>query len=124
MSVQKRPLTGMVDTITGAALPVVAPAAPLAKVIHTLDATSSQLGGPFIDMVTLLVNNADPAATHDIKVTIGGVPMQVTIPRAANVALLVDNVFQSGSAGPAQITVSDVDGTGHLTAWGFFARPL
>lgn len=121
MSVQKRPLTGMVNN-TGAALPVLATA--VAFVIHTLDATSSMSGGPFIDMVTLFANNQDNANAHDLTVTIGGVVTIVTVPKGSNLAILVDNVFQSPTTGAVTIQVTDAGATGKLTVWGYFARPL
>jgi hypothetical protein len=58
MTMQRRPLNGMPS-----GLPTAIPTVPPALVLHTLDSTTAQQGGPFLNYVTLAVQNSGVAAS-------------------------------------------------------------
>ena len=63
MAQQKRPLNG------SSVWPLAVPVAP-GVTLHTLDNTSTNLGGPFIDQLTIVISNV--AATDTlVEVTVG-----------------------------------------------------
>lgn len=119
MTVQRRPLTGMV--VAGIAAPrAIDNAAP--TTLHTLDQSATQQGGPFVDMVSLSVENTTGGALTVTIIVAGGASVVQSIP-ANTVSLLFDQQpFQAASSGSAAIT-GQGSGAG-LVFWGWFARPL
>ena len=117
--VQKRPLTGMVSA--GISAPrAINNAAP--TTLHTIDNTTSQLGGPFIDMVNLIVSNPTGGALDLTLIAAGGASVVVSIASKTVVQILEDSVFQT-VAGTTSTITGQGSGAG-LVFWGDFARPL
>ena len=122
MSVQRRPLTGMVSS------GVSAPRAlgTTDGLIHQLDTLSPQQGGTYIDVVTLMVANT---TGEDIEVTVivcGGAPVVQAVPANSSLMVFDQTPFQAA----ANATGASTQIVGHsasaesLVFWGWFARPL
>ena len=126
MSVQKRPLSGMVQP-SGVALPVAIPQGPARAVLHTLGSVGTQQGGPFVDRISVWVSNSDVANDHLASLAFfnpTSILAEVLVPKGSTVEVLVDVPFASArDAVPATLEAS-ADAAGVLTAWGWFARPL
>ena len=118
--VQKRPLSGMLSSGVYAPRQV---GNGVSTIAHTLDNTTDQLGGPFVDMVELWVSNGSGGAVTLTLTVAGGTPIVLDIADNDLTKVLDDAVFAnaSGSAA-ATITVSG-SGAG-LVFWGSFSRPL
>lgn len=121
MTVQRRPLSGMVNSTTGVAAPLtISNVAP--TTIHTMDTTADSQGGPFVDQVTVLVQNPT-AGNLDVTITIaGGTPIVQTIVAKATAAVVLDNVPFFGN-GTSSLITGQGSNTG-LLFFGWFARPL
>lgn len=121
MSTQKRPLSGMVDPNTGAALPVAIGAGP--TLLHTLGNVPAQNGGPFIDDITLVLSNTTNAALV-VDVSVGGVLFaSLSVPANGLSPVTVDLPFAS----PRDTTPSKLEAkcaTPGVFGFGWFARPL
>jgi hypothetical protein len=118
--VQKRPLTGMISSNVAAPRPVaVAPGTTL----HTLDNSSTANGGPYVDMVTLWVNNPTGGAL-DLTITIGGgTAILVAIASKTTVKVLDEEVFQNAPSASA-VVINGIGSGAGLVFWGDFARIL
>jgi hypothetical protein len=118
MTMQKRPLSGMVNPLNGEAKPILIGAVPVT--VHVEDATTVQQGGPFADEVTVVVNNPT-AAPIDFTMVINGVTTVDAIPAKASAAVLVGAVFRS----PDGSAAATITGAGqNLVVFGWFMRPL
>lgn len=123
MSVQRKPLTGMIAA--GVSAPrVIDNAAP--TVLHTCDVTAAQQGGAYIDMVTLFVSNATGGAIVVTITALGSAgTLLVSIPANGTV-----NIFDqqpvlalASSVGTATQILGQGASAG-LRFFGWFARPL
>ena len=113
MAQQKRPLNG--STVWPAEIPV----AP-GVTIHTLDNTSTNLGGPFIDNLTVFANNGSAQST-EIQIVVGSSdPVIVTVGAHETVEVFADVPFQEAGAA---VVATDVGAQpGDLVVWGYFTR--
>lgn len=120
MTMQKRPLSGMVQA-TGEAKPIaVSNVAPTN--IHTEDASSTQLAGPFADEVTLYANNPT-GASIDLTVTINGMATLVAVASKTTMQVLDAVPFRSADNTAASVITGQGSAAGVLV-WGYFGRPL
>lgn len=113
MAQQKRPLNG------SSVWPVAVPVAP-GVTLHTLDNTSSNLGGPFIDQLSIqFANNA--ATATEVQLVVGtGQPIVVTVSANSSRTVLVEQPFLEAGAA---VVATDVGAQpGDLVAWGYFTR--
>lgn len=110
---QKRPLNG------SSVWPVAVPVAP-GVTLHTLDNTSPNLGGPYIDQLTItFANNA--AASTEVELVVGsGQPIIVTVTANSTRAVLFESPFQE--AGAAVVATDVGAAPGALVALGYFTR--
>lgn len=121
MSTQKRPLSGMVDPNTGAALPRAVGA--VATLIHTLGNVPAQNGGPFIDDITLVLSNTTGAALV-VDLLLGGLPLaSISVPANGLVPVTVDLPFASPKDAPGATLTGQCAAPG-VVFFGWFARPL
>jgi hypothetical protein len=120
MTMQKRPLAGMVQA-TGEAKPI-ALGNGVATAVHTEDVTNTQQGGPFADEVTIFVNNPTGGALN-ATLTINGVATLTAVGAGATVKVLDGAVFRSADGSTAAVITGQGSGAG-LIAWGWFMRPL
>lgn len=122
MSVQRRPLTGMVSA--GVAAPrVIDNVAP--TVLHTVDTLAAQQGGPYIDAVTLFVTNITGGAIVATVTPLSGATLLVSVGANATVQIFDQQPFQAASTSSgaaAQITGQGASAGLHFYGW--FARPL
>jgi hypothetical protein len=110
---QKRPLNG------SSVWPVAVPVAP-GVTLHTLDNTSPNLGGPYIDQLTITFANNDSADTEVELVVGSGQPIIVTVTGNSTRAVLFESPFQEAGAA---VVATDVGAQpGALVAWGYFTR--
>jgi len=91
-------------------------------VLHTVDQTSSQQGGPYVDQVTLVVENTTGAPIVITVTVLGGTPVAQSIPANSVVTLFDGQPFQAATSGAATITGQGA--AAGLVFWGWFARPL
>ncbi len=118
--VQKRPLSGMV--VAGVAAPrAIDNVAP--TTVHTLDNVASGSGGPYVDMVTLWVNNPTGGAVNVSVIAAGGATILVAIPTLSTVKILDEEVFHNVKDTTAKVITAQGSAAG-LVFWGDFARVL
>lgn len=122
MDVLRRPLTGMISS------GVAAPRAidnVTATVLHTVDTSATGQGGPYVDLVTLFVENTT-GGNLDLTLTVlSGTQMIITIASKATVKVLDEVPFQTSSTSSG--TATQVRGLGSNTGlvfYGYFVRPL
>ena len=122
MSVQRRPLTGMI--VSGVAAPrAVDNVAP--TVLHTVDITSTQQGGPYIDVVTLYVTNTTGGAIVATVTPLSGATLLVSVGANATVQILDQQPLQCASASSGAATqITGQGASAGLHFYGWFARPL
>jgi len=124
VSVQKRPLSGMV-LASGAAVPVAVGVA--VKVLHTFGSVATQQGGPFVDQVSVWLNNFDNAP-HDVVLAFGGpTPSALgtfTIPAQTTIQALFDVPFASARDAAATTLTAVTSINNRVAAWGWFAEVL
>lgn len=117
---QIRPLSGMV--VSGVAAPRVLTGAD--SLIHQLDTLATQQGGPYVDLVSLYVQNPTGAGVDLLLTVAGGSVITQTITSKAAAVLVLDNVpFQTAANATAANTQIVGHGTG-LVFWGTFSRPV
>lgn len=93
-----------------------------ATVVHTTDASTAVNGGPYLDEITLWLNNAHTAA-QIASVTIGGVQLDFTIPAGTSLKVLDEVPLRGAAAGTgATVTVGNVTQAADLTAYGYITR--
>lgn len=121
MSVQRRPLTGMV--LVGSSAPR-AVTNVASVVVHTVDLTTAA-GGPFVDVVTLIVQNSTGAPIIATVTALGGTSIVQSVPANGSVVIFDQMPFQAaaGSTGGASQIVAQ-GAAGGLVFFGWFARPL
>lgn len=123
MTVQRRPLTGMISSGVAAprAIDNVAP-----TVLHTVDTLSTQQGGPYTDLVSLFVSNTTGGAIVATITVLGSAgTVLVSIAANATVQIFDQQPFQcaSTSSGTGTQIVGQGAGAG-LRFYGWFARPV
>lgn len=122
MDVLRRPLTGMISS------GVAAPRAidnVTATVLHTVDVSATGQGGPYVDLVTLFVENTTGGSLDLTLTVLSGTPMTITIASKSTVKVLDEVPFQTSSTSSG--TATQVRGQGSsagLVFYGYFARPL
>ncbi len=127
MAQQRRTLSGMVN-----GLPVAVPAGPATVVVHQLDPapTGDNNGRPFLNVVTLFAQNADPANDATLTVTLdpptGLTATFIFIVPAGGVLQLFDEQPFGGPAGApnGSAVISASIGAGleaDCNVWGWFA---
>lgn len=95
------------------------------SVIHQLDISATQQGGPFVDVVTLFVENPT-AGDLDLVLTVaGGSPITQTIKSKTVAVVVLDQVPFQAAPNSTASAASQILGHGALLVfWGWFARPL
>jgi len=120
MTIQKRPLSGMV--IAGVAAPrPVSNTGP--TTLHTLDQTASQQGGPYPGLIDLWVSNPTGGDLNVSVIVAGGTPFLVKVTTLTTLKVLDGAVFQA-AASPGVATVTGQGSGAGLVFWGEFANPL
>lgn len=109
---EHRPLGG--NTASG--LPVAVPNGSTVT-LHTLDGTSAQNGGPYIDELSLWVSNGSGGALNLTLTVGGGTPIVTAVAAGALVQVLDKIPFRSSGAS----VLAQGNGAG-LVAWGYFVR--
>lgn len=118
MTMQKRPLSGMVDPVSGLAKPIAIGVGP--TLIHTEDGTTPQQAGPFADEVTVIANNPTGAPIV-LTLVVNGVSLVVAVPAQSSLPVLAGAIFRSADGQPGSV----IQGSGAgVIIWGWFARPL
>jgi len=122
MTVQRRPLTGMVSS--GVAAPrAISNVAP--TVLHQVDSLATQQGGPYIDDVTLRVENTTGAPIVATITVLGGTAIAQSIPANSVVTLLDQDPFQAAAASTGTgLQILGQGASAGLVFWGWFARSL
>ncbi|WP_053230842.1 hypothetical protein [Sandaracinus amylolyticus] len=84
------------------------------------DATSAQLGGPFLDEVTVIVVNSDLSPAR-VQVQVGaGAAFAVDVPPGTRLAVLTDQPVRDSGA---EIRLTDISGNpAPMQAFGWFTR--
>lgn len=109
---QRRPLSGM-PTGIGTSVDNAAP-----TVVHAVNGSDEEVGGPYIDEITLWMDNAN-AAARTVTLTLNGVSMIIDLAAASGPKLVLDRQPMRVTGGAnltAQASGVDVD------MWGWFVR--
>ena len=113
MAQQKRPLNG------SSVWPLAVPVAP-GVTLHTLDNTSTNLGGPYIDQLSIVINNGSSTDT-EVQIVVGtGQPVIVTCTGNRSTTILFEQPFLE--AGAAVVATDVGANPGSLVAYGYFTR--
>lgn len=122
MSVQRRPLSGMV--VSGVAAPRAIDNVAT-TVLHTVDTLASQQGGPYIDVISLFVTNTTSGALVVTVTALGGATLAVTVGVNATVQIFDQMPLQCASTSSGAGTqILGQGAAAGLHFFGWFARTL
>lgn len=120
--VQKRPLTGMILVANGTAAPRLV-GNGVAVIAHTIDNSTTQITGPFLDMVTLWVANATNGVLTLTVIVAGGTPIVLILAANSLTKVFDDAPFQN-AVGAAAATITVQGSAVGLVFWGDHAVVL
>jgi heme A synthase len=107
--IQKRPLGGG----TGAPVAIAAGG----TTVHTFDATTTANGGPYMDEVSLFVNNPTAGALNVTVVVLGGATIVFALAARTTGQIFTEQPFRLSGG-----TIICSEATAALVAWGWFTR--
>ncbi len=116
MTMSRRPLNGAPALGVPLSLPVGLPVA----VLHTLDGTAASLGGPYPQVITIVISNST-AAPIEVVLAFAGQPALARTLAAGETAEIISQqpMLPSGPAAPNNQILAAADAPGAF-AWGWF----